>query len=73
MIIRSYFYANYSINIIYFLAVISPYAEYRPTSQDSSPLASVPIDDTTGENIYEEIPDVLNPTTTTECIYKNII
>ena len=55
------------------MAVIVPYAEYRRMSEESSPMTSVQIDDTTGERIYEEIPDALNRTAKTESIYENII
>ena len=60
-------------NINNILAVIVPYAECRRMPEDSSPLASVQFDDKTEERIYEEIPDALNRTRNTECIYENMI
>lgn len=54
-------------------AGISPYAEYRRMPEESSPQPPVSIDDTTGENIYEEIFDQLNTSSKAECTYENII
>ena len=66
-------YTNHLININHILAVIVPYAECRRVPEESSPMASIQIDDITGERIYEEIPDAFNRTAKTECTNENII